>query len=72
MSTKLRLGPLPATDTIKVTITLPAALHADLQRYTQLHAEAWGQSVDVARLIPHMLETFMVRDRAFRRGAGQK
>ena len=50
MSTKLRLGPLPTTDTIKVTITLPAALNTDLQRYSQLHAQAWGESVDVAHV----------------------
>ncbi|MCK6429866.1 MAG: DUF2274 domain-containing protein [Burkholderiaceae bacterium] len=62
---KLRLGPLPSTETTKVTIALPAALRADLERYAKLHAETWGQAVELSALIPHMLEAFIRRDRAF-------
>jgi hypothetical protein len=32
----------------------------------------YGEPVDVLTLIPHMLETFMARDRGFRRGSGTK
>ena len=68
-ATKLRLGPLPKTETFKLSITLAAALKADLERYAELHARAYGEPVDVAALIPHMLEAFMTRDRGFRKGA---
>ena len=64
---KLRLGPLPKTDTVKLTIVLPLELKAKLDRYAVLHGELYGESVDGSALIPHMLEAFMARDRAFRR-----
>jgi hypothetical protein len=64
---KLRLGPLPKTETVKVTITLNAALKTDLERYAALHAQTYGAAVDATNLIPHMLEAFLVRDRGFKR-----
>jgi hypothetical protein len=67
MSSKLRLGPLPTTDTIKLTITLAVTLKADLDRYAELHAQTWGSKVDAMILIPHILEAFLARDRAFRK-----
>jgi hypothetical protein len=70
MSTsKLRLGPLPKTEIVKVTIVLTIALKADLERYAALHAQTYGEPVDAATLIPHMLESFMARDRGFKRAA---
>ena len=66
MKTSLRLGPLPDTSSVKLTVSLPAELKAQLDRYAEQHAEAWGHKVDVATLIPHMLQTFIARDRAFR------
>ena len=67
MSTKLRLGPITKTDTVKLTITLSAKLRTDLDRYAELHAQTWGEPVHVATLIPHMLEAFVARDRGFHR-----
>ena len=66
-TSKLRLGPLPKTETVKLTISLTLALKADLERYAALHAQAYGEPVDAATLIPHMLESFMARDRGFRK-----
>lgn len=66
MSAKLRLGPLPKTETVKLTIALPAELKAQLDRYAEVHAATWGEPVDAAGLIPHMLAAFIGRDRAFR------
>lgn len=66
-TSKLRLGPLPKTETVKLTITLTATLKADLERYAALHAQAYGEPVDAAILIPHMLEAFMARDRGFKK-----
>lgn len=67
---KLRLGPLPKTESIKLTFACPASLKADLDRYAVLHAQTYGGAVDAAALIPYMLEASMARDRAFRRGSG--
>lgn len=64
---KLRLGPLPDLQTVKLTFSCPATLKADLDRYAALHAQTYGETVDAATLIPHMLEAFMASDRGFRR-----
>ena len=63
---KLRLGPLPKTESTKLSFTCPASLKADLDRYAALHSETYGKEVDAATLIPHMLEAFMEGDRGFR------
>ncbi len=70
-SRRLRLGPLPKTETVKLTFTCTVVLKAELERYAEMHSQAYGETVDAVTLIPYMLETFMVRDRGFRR-AGQR
>ena len=70
-NSKLRLGPLPKTETVKITITLTSVLKADLERYAALHAQTYGEPIDAATLIPHMLEAFMARDRGFRKSAAK-
>lgn len=73
MSTnKLRLGPLPKSESVKLTFACPASLKADLDRYAALHAQAYGEPVDALALIPHMLEAFIARDRGFRKGTTAK
>ena len=69
---KLRLGPLPKTETVKVTFTCTVVLKMELERYAAMHSQAYGEPVDAMTLIPHMLETFIARDRAFRRGSATK
>ena len=64
---KLRLGPLPKTENVKLTFACPASLKADLDRYAALHAQAYGEAEDAAPLLPHMLEAFMAGDRGFKR-----
>jgi hypothetical protein len=66
-TSKLRLGPLPKTATVKVTIALTTALKTDLERYAAQHAQTYGEPIDAATLIPHMLEAFIARDRGFKR-----
>lgn len=66
---KLRLGPLPKTESVKLTFTCTASLKAELDRYAALHAQTYGEAVDTMALVPHMLEAFMALDRGFRRGA---
>ena len=67
MTAKLKLGRLPSTEVVKMTIAVSVELRAMLDRYAHLHAEASGEKNDVLRLIPYMLEAFMASDRAFTR-----
>jgi len=69
---KLRLGPLPKTESIKLTFVCPASLKADLERYAALHSQAYGESVDAVTLIPHMLEVFIAGDRGFKKRVASK
>lgn len=62
----LKLGPLPKVVLTKMTFACPGDLHADLERYAALHAQAHGEPVDAVALIPHMLAAFMAQDRAFK------
>jgi hypothetical protein len=64
---KLRLGPLPSTQIVKMTIAVPRELKESLDRYAELHSSVWKEPVDVATLIPHMLSEFIAHDREFRR-----
>ena len=66
-ASKLRLGRLPKTETVKLTIVLTTALKVDLERYATLHAQTYGEPVDAVTLIPHMLESFIARDRGFKK-----
>jgi hypothetical protein len=63
---KLRLGPLPRTDVVKLTVALPIHIKEQLDRYAAIHSRTWGETVDAATLIPHMLMQFVARDHAFR------
>jgi hypothetical protein len=69
---KLRLGPLPKTESVKVTFTCTVVIRAELERYAAMHAQAYGEPVDALLLIPHMLEAFMARDRGFKRVSASK
>ncbi|CAB5154663.1 hypothetical protein IST4116A_05128 [Burkholderia cenocepacia] len=68
-SRKLRLGPLPKTESVKLMFACPATLKADLDRYAELYAQIYGEAVGATVLIPHMLGAFMVGDRGFSRTA---
>ncbi len=67
MATTLRLGPLPKQQMVKLSISLPLALKEELDRYAAAHSQAYGEKVDAAVLIPHMLARFMASDRGFKR-----
>jgi hypothetical protein len=69
---KLRLGPLPKTESVKLTFACPASLKADLDRYAALHIQTYGESVDAVTLIPHMLEAFIAGDRGFKKRVASK
>jgi hypothetical protein len=67
MTAKLRLGPIPKTEAVKLTILLTAKLKMELDRYAELHTQTWGEAVDSATIVPYILETFIARDRGFRK-----
>lgn len=67
MTAKLRLGPVPKAQPVRLTITLTAELKATLDRYAEVHSQATGEKNDVERLVPFMLEAFVAGDRGFRR-----
>ena len=69
---KLRLGPLPKVESVKLAFACPVSLKADLDRYAALHAQVYGEAVDATTLIPQMLEAFMAADRGFRKGGRGK
>lgn len=69
---KLRLGPLPDLGTVKLTVTVPAPLKAQLDRYAELHSANFGTPVDAQTLIPMMLAAFLAKDRAFHRATRGK
>jgi len=54
-SRRLRLGPLPKTETVKLTFTCTVVLKAELERYAEMHSQAYGETVDAVTLIPYML-----------------
>lgn len=62
---RLSLGALPRTEVVKITITLSADLKEQLDAYAQAHSKLHG-AVDVVTLIPHIVATFMERDRGFK------
>jgi hypothetical protein len=69
---KLALGPLARTDSVKVTLTFAYTLKEDLDRYAEVHSAAWGQKVEAADLIPHMLAQFLAKDRQFKKAIKEK
>ena len=63
---KLKLGTLEDDKPVKISIELPAAVHRDLVRYSELLSRETGQpSIDPTKLIAPMLGRFMATDRAF-------
>lgn len=69
---KLRLGPLPKATVVKLAITLPTDLKDTLDRYAAQHSATYGEAVDGASLVPHMIQSFMARDRAFKSAPSRK
>jgi hypothetical protein len=72
MKAMLRLGPIPKVTPVRITIVVTAEFKSKLERYGELHARAWGDAIDVAELIPHMLRSFVDGDKAFRRAQKRK
>lgn len=62
----LKLARLPDRTPVKIGITVTPDLDADLHAYRDLYRATYDdKSATVADLIPAMLESFLVSDRAF-------
>ena len=48
MTAKLKLGRLPSTEIVKITIAVSVDLKTMLDRYARVHAEASGENNDLA------------------------
>jgi hypothetical protein len=66
LTKKLSLGPVPKSESVKLTLMVSTELRENLDLYAALHSEMNGTPVDAATLAPLMLETFMARDKGFR------
>ncbi|HET7156743.1 MAG TPA: DUF2274 domain-containing protein [Hyphomicrobiaceae bacterium] len=65
-ATRLSLGPLPTSSSVKLTISLTADLKTQLDAYAQVHARVHHVPVDAAVQVSHMLAAFIARDRGFK------
>jgi hypothetical protein len=63
---KLKIGPLPNPEKVKILVQISIELKEILDQYAQLHSQLSGRQVDAATLIPYMLQSFIDRDRGFR------
>jgi hypothetical protein len=68
--TKLKLAGIDDDKPLKLTVTLPAALHRNLVAYAEILAKETGKSVEPAKLVAPMLEKFIASDRGFRKARG--
>ena len=63
---KLKIGPLPNPEKVKLLVQVSVELKESLDQYAQLHSQLGGRQVNAATLIPYMLQSFIDRDRGFR------
>jgi hypothetical protein len=63
---KLKIGPLPNPEKVKLLVQISVELKESLDQYAQLHSKLGGRQVDAVTLIPYMLQSFVDRDWGFR------
>lgn len=63
----LKIGPLPDTTPVKLTIAVDPETNADLELYAKIYEETYKEKASVAALIPSMLEAFLASDTGFKK-----
>ena len=63
--TKLKLASIDDDKPVKLTVTLPAALHRNLIAYAEILSKETGKPIEPAKLIAPMLQKFIASDRGF-------
>ncbi len=61
----LKLAKLPDPKTTKITFTASAKLKEDLDGYSALYRNTYGETASVSELLPFMLASFLESDHAF-------
>jgi hypothetical protein len=62
---ELKLAKLPDRKPVKLTIILPPDTNAALQAYAAAYRETYGETEEVAELVPYILDSFLAGDRGF-------
>jgi len=52
---------------VKIPLTVPHDLNADLEAYAKIYEQAHGEKQSVGALIPHMLSAFLSSDSGFKK-----
>ena len=63
----IKLNPLPRSTPMKLTIQILPDLKEKLDDYATIYQETYGKADPVTDLIPHMLESFLESDNAFKK-----
>jgi hypothetical protein len=63
----IKLAQLPDRTPVKLALVLTPELHRDLADYALFYAQAYGREEPLTELVPAMLESFLLSDRAFAR-----
>lgn len=63
--TKLKLASIDDDKPVKLTVSLPPALHRNLVAYADILARETGKPVEANQLIAPMLARFIASDRGF-------
>jgi hypothetical protein len=61
----MKLKPIGARPSVKLSLRVPGELHADLVAYAAYYRETTGQPIEVRPLVMRMLEQFVDTDRTF-------
>lgn len=51
----------------RTTVNLEPLLAAELDGYVKAYAEAYGETVELDALIPHILQNFILNDKGYKR-----
>ena len=63
--TKLKLASVQDERPVKLSVSLPAALHRALVAYAEILSRESGKPIEASKLIAPMLEKFIASDREF-------
>ena len=64
---KLKLPKIVTQKPVKITVTLPHDLNADLEAYVAIYEKAYGEKQSIGALIPSMLVGFLASDAGFKK-----
>lgn len=63
----LKIGPLPDTTPVKLTIAIDRQVNEDLELYARIYEETYKEKASVTALIPSMLQAFLASDTGFKK-----